>query len=270
MIGIIFLIGLYLTISGALTGQIWFLIIGIPILSFFIFSLLLFVLHVIRVRKLMHSMIEQIQAENKILYWTAAAVLKNIAEAHGSGRQELIRAREHLISLSNGELSQAEANDLLQEVSGKDLQFTFDSNSEKVFVSEMSGNQNTAARLNEEQRYVLLRLAIDVAAVDGKVSSNERSRLENLAEQLSIPHYVLNSLLDSLFGEPEIKTKTKLQEAYETLGIKPGASVGEIRTARNNLMLKHHPDKANRKSKEAAHRKASQINAAYDLLIGRR
>ena len=270
MFGIIFLIGLYLTISGALTGQIWFLVIGITVLGFFILPVLLGVLHVIRVRKFMHSMIEQIQAENEILYWTAAAVLKNIAEAHGSGRQELIRAREHLVSLSNGELSQAEADSLLQEVSGKDLQFTFDPNSEIVFVFETSSNQNTAARLNEEQRYILLRLAIDVAAVDGRVSTNERSRLENLADQLSIPYYVLNSLLDSLFGEPEIKVKEKLEKAYETLGVKPGASVGEIRTARNNLMLKHHPDKANRKSKEAAHRKATQINAAYDLLIGRR
>lgn len=270
MIGIIFLVGLFLTVSGALTGQIWSLVIGIPILSFFVLSFLLGVSHVIRVRKLMRSMIEQIQAESEILYWTAAAVLKNIAEAHGSGKQELNRAREHLISLSNDELSQTEADNLLREVSGKDLQFIFDPNSEKVFVFETSSNQNTAARLNEEQRYVLLRLAIDVAAVDGRVSTNERSRLENLADQLSVPHYVLNSLLDSLFGEPEIKVKEKLEKAYETLGVKPGASVGEIRTARNNLMLKHHPDKANRKSKETAHRKASQINAAYDLLIGRK
>ncbi len=47
---------------------------------------------------------------------------------------------------------------------------------------------------------------------------------------------------------------------YHTLGLKPGATAGEIRSAFRRLARKHHPDKGG----DTAH--MAEINAAYELI----
>ena len=45
--------------------------------------------------------------------------------------------------------------------------------------------------------------------------------------------------------------------------------IAEIRSAYKRMMLQHHPDRVPPEQREAATRKAAEINDAYDLLIGR-
>ena len=54
---------------------------------------------------------------------------------------------------------------------------------------------------------------------------------------------------------------------YEVLGIKPGASQDEIKSAYRNLIKKYHPDKyADNPLQDLAQQKIREINEAYDML----
>jgi len=176
----------------------------------------------------------------------AAWVLKSVARVGGKGSPEWNRARDALVALGDGLLTPSQAESLLDSASSSNL------------VVDMFAR---------DDRLVLLRIAIDVAFADGRVSPAEKTALEDLAVRLGFDKQRVQILINLLKGQAGDRTDD-LQPAYRTLGVKPGAPVGEIRAAYKKLMRQHHPDLAAPEDREEATRKTAKINAAYDLVMG--
>ena len=124
-------------------------------------------------------------------------------------------------------------------------------------------------RFPQEDRLVLLRTAVEIAAANGQVSSSERLALLDLADDLGVPRPTLDVLIGLVIeGLGQDRESSQLAEAYTTLGVQRGASIGEIRSAYRRLMKEHHPDKAAPSARKQATEKAAEINAAYNALIG--
>jgi hypothetical protein len=176
----------------------------------------------------------------------AAWVLKSVARVGGKGSPEWSRARDALVALGDGLLTPSQAESLLDSASSSNL------------VVDMFAR---------DDRLVLLKIAIDVAFADGRVSPAEKTALEGLAVRLGFDKQRVQILINLLKGQAGDRTDD-LQPAYRTLGVKPGAPVGEIRAAYKKLMRQHHPDLAAPEDRAEATRKTAKINAAYDLVMG--
>ncbi|MBL7998844.1 MAG: DnaJ domain-containing protein, partial [Candidatus Kapabacteria bacterium] len=60
-----------------------------------------------------------------------------------------------------------------------------------------------------------------------------------------------------------------VQNAYTALGLKPSATIDDIKSAYRKLMLTYHPDRVAHQTpaqQEQAKRKAQEINIAYEIL----
>lgn len=93
--------------------------------------------------------------------------------------------------------------------------------------------------------------------------------------------FVVNPIMSKMFENGDKKNKnerkatdeenerirkiTELVEAHELLGVKPGASEAEIKTAWKKAMLENHPDR--NRNDPNAHEKAQKINEAQELVM---
>jgi len=177
----------------------------------------------------------------------AAWILKSVAHVGGKGSPEWNRARDALFALGDGAVTPTQAAGLLDAASSADLK---------------------PGMFDLDARQILLRIAVEVAFADGKVNAAEKTALEELAVRLRLEKRLVQVIIDLLKGQAGDRTDD-LKPAYRTLGVQPGASVGEIRSAYKKLMLKHHPDRATPADRAEATKKTAEINAAYGLLMGR-
>ncbi len=124
--------------------------------------------------------------------------------------------------------------------------------------------------------------------LDGDISGSEMEILRDVAVSMSLPLGTLDNLL-SLFARSSAgesadsgsgndgrsqhrsraeRKRTERDAAYLTLGIESGADAATIRLAHRRLVRKHHPDLAPDHERAAATKRTSELNAAFDLLMG--
>jgi len=122
-----------------------------------------------------------------------------------------------------------------------------------------------------EPRLILLELIYQVLFSNEHVSDPELQLVRNIAEYLDISSFEQRGFEARYRGGYRPAGPQQPDEAryYETLGLKPGASFTEIKTAYRKLSMKYHPDKVGHlgdEFKKVAEDKMKDLNVAYEYL----
>lgn len=132
------------------------------------------------------------------------------------------------------------------------------------------------ARFAYEPRLILLELIYQVLFANPQVSPNELAMVQTIADFLEINPYDHLSIRSRYVGGGARPGSAggagrRSDEAryFETLGLEPGASFEEIKSAYRKLSMKYHPDKVGHLGEEfrqVAEEKMKELNQAYQYL----
>ncbi|WP_211827723.1 co-chaperone DjlA [Kistimonas asteriae] len=140
---------------------------------------------------------------------------------------------------------------------------------------------------------MFMELQLQAAYADGQLSPAEMQVLHEACEYLGVNRFTFEILHQRFqaqrafysryngsggyqqqgnygYRQP-VDNRSKLKEAYATLGVSPDASDKDVKRAYRKLMSEHHPDKLVAKGlpeemMEMAKKKTQEIQAAYDLI----
>jgi hypothetical protein len=126
-------------------------------------------------------------------------------------------------------------------------------------VVEISSPSGLDVRLQVSSRDAAARFARAFGAEEVKEEAGKAARAREEDAEGTTAYY------DSL----TMKERATIASAYATLGVKKGASMGEISSAYKELARAHHPDKVAMlapEERETSERRMKEINAAYTVL----
>lgn len=121
-------------------------------------------------------------------------------------------------------------------------------------------------------------IQIELALADGNLTPNEKSILLNICSKLGCSPSNFAELGNNEYSynryKPKDDNKTKLYNAYQTLGVSPETPLSEVKKSYKRLMSKHHPDKLIAQGLpeemiEMAKQKTQQITSAYEMISKR-
>ena len=124
-------------------------------------------------------------------------------------------------------------------------------------------------------RRMFMEIQFQAALVDGHLHPSEHRLLRRIAARLglsSAEFIELERMMRSMHSNARSNGEgPTLDDAYETLGVSPGAPDDEVKRAYRRLMSRHHPDKLAAKGlpeemMRAATERTQQIKAAWDTV----
>lgn len=143
---------------------------------------------------------------------------------------------------------------------------------ETFSVDEALEQLRQVSHRNRNLLRMFLEIQIQAALADGVVDDAEYRVLARIADHLGFDKAQIRHILDMLqAGGVPGRAKPSLDDAYRTLGVKPGAGFEEVKKAYRRLMNQHHPDKLVSKGLPeemiaVATEKTQTIKAAYEQI----
>ncbi len=127
-------------------------------------------------------------------------------------------------------------------------------------------------RKDAQKRHMMLMYLINLAFVDGHLSTQEEQLIVKIATHLHVSQNELDAMMARFTQSySHVTTQSSLNEAYALLHVTPEDSMETIKKAYRKAVKESHPDlmKAQGKSDDyiaEATRKMQEINAAYELI----
>ena len=171
-----------------------------------------------------------------------------VIRADGRTEQSEINYVRNFVRNNFGPLAEGEAAQILNELSGKDINI-------------YSVGAQIAMNMNYSQRLQLFHYLADLANADGSVCRQEIDVLQSIAASIGLSTADRDSIL-AMFS-------AKRDSAYTILEIDPSASDDEVKKAYRRLAMKYHPDKVAQLGpdvQKAAEAKFESIQEAYDTI----
>ncbi len=129
-----------------------------------------------------------------------------------------------------------------------------------------------AIKRNKAQQQQFMGFLIQLAFVDGEVSSSEEKILQIIAEALEFDPNAYHTIFDQFEKMMQnIQPKATLEDAYKILGVTSQDDMKVIKKAYRKLVHKYHPDIIASQGKgakymEEATAKTQEINQAYEMI----
>ena len=126
-------------------------------------------------------------------------------------------------------------------------------------------------RLSPNKYYSVIQMLYAVAASDGAIAKNEDLLIEDVAIQFGYTKQRLQSIRNQ-FVKNKTQSNTysqKIMDSLGVLGLQPGVTISDIKSAYRSLAKEYHPDKLVGMSegiKDLAKEKFQMIQEAYEHL----
>lgn len=126
---------------------------------------------------------------------------------------------------------------------------------------------------------MFLEIQIATAFADGNLHDREQSILEEISSDLGYTHGEFSDLLNRVTGQAHFSEQgsiqSRLEAAYELLGVDSSVCDTELKKAYRRQMNQHHPDKLVAKGLpeemiDIANQKTQDIKSAYELIKSQR
>ncbi len=113
---------------------------------------------------------------------------------------------------------------------------------------------------------------IQLAFIDGEVSTGEEEVLQIIAEALEFDPNAYHAIFDQFEKMMQnIQPKANIADAYKLLGVSESDDMSVIKKAYRKLVRKYHPDIIKSQGKDEAYMqeataKTQEINQAYEMI----